>query len=89
YPVGGRLVEGNHPLLQVTMVLPLAEGQQTLSACARLLHVATTAPASCLMGFQFLELRPKARRQIDAFYAEQLRYLAGSSYRYVSPLARA
>jgi hypothetical protein len=89
HPSGGRLMEENHPLLQATMVLPLADGQQTLSACVRLLHVATIAPAGCLMGFQFLELRPKARRQIDAFYAEQLRYLAGPSYRYVSPLARA
>ncbi len=89
YPPGGRLMEDDHPLLQATMVLPLAEGHQTLSACVRLLHVARVAPASCLMGFQFLELRPKARRQIDAFYAEQLRHLAGPSFRYVSPLARA
>lgn len=89
HPAGGRLTGDNHPLLQATMVLPLAEGHQTLSACVRLLHVATTATASCLMGFQFLELRPKARRLIDAFYAEQLRYLAGPSYRFVSPLSRA
>ncbi|MBM4226294.1 MAG: PilZ domain-containing protein [Gammaproteobacteria bacterium] len=89
HPAGGRLKGDNQPLLQATMVLPLAEGHQTLSACVRLLHVATTAAASCLMGFQFLELRPKARRQIDAFYAERLRYLAGPAYRYVPPLARA
>lgn len=88
HTTGGRIGGNNQPLVQVTMVLPLSEGQQTLSACARLQHAATLRAAWCLMGFQFLELRPKARRLIDVFYAEQLHRLAGPSYRYVSPLAR-
>ena len=73
HPQFGPLMPGDQPLLQATVVLPLEEGPQTLSAGVRLLHLAAVESPFCILGFRFLELRPRARRIIDAFYAEQLR----------------
>lgn len=74
YPAGGKLQPDNQPILQATAVLPLADGPETLSLGVRLLYCSTTAESpNCIMGFQFLDLRPKARRIIDAFFAEQFR----------------
>ena len=73
HPQGDSLVAGEQPLLQATVVLPLSDGPQTLSAGVRLLHLAAAETPFCVLGFQFLDLRPRARRIIDAFYAEQLR----------------
>jgi len=69
---GGKLHADNQPILHATVVLPLATGPETLSVGVRLLYC-TRGPEStnCVMGFQFLDLRPKARRLIDAFFAEQ------------------
>lgn len=60
-------------LLQATVVLTLEDGAHTFSAGVRLVHEAFSAEWGCVMGFQFLELRPRARRLVDAFYAERLR----------------
>ena len=73
HPLGGPLVAGEQPLLHATVVLPLSDGPQTLSAGVRLLHLAAAEAPFCILGFRFLDLRPRARRIIDAFYAEQLR----------------
>jgi hypothetical protein len=75
YPAGGKLNPDNQPILQATAVLPLAGGgQETLSAGVRLLYFAVDeVHPHCILGLQFLSLRPKARRIVDTFFAEQLR----------------
>lgn len=82
YPVGRKLQSDNLPILQATAVLPLAEGQATLSVGVRLLYLTTAEETpNCILGFEFLSLRLKARRIIDTFFAEQLRnfYLDGEA----------
>ncbi len=82
YPRGGKLPREKQPILQATAVLPLAGGgQETLSAGVRLLYFTVDeVHPTCILGLQFLSLRPKARRIIDTFFAEQLRnfYVAGT-----------
>ncbi len=75
YPSGGKLSPDNQPILHATAVLPLARGgQETLSAGVRLLYFTVDdVHPNCILGLQFLSLRPKARRIIDSFFAEQLR----------------
>ncbi len=75
HPHTGLLEADNLPLLQATAVIPLAGGPETLSVGVRLLYIATnpTSP-NCVLGFQFLNLRPKARRIVDSYFAEQLRH---------------
>jgi hypothetical protein len=73
YP-GGKLQADNAPILQATAVLPLAGGPETLSVGVRLLYFTTADEnPNCILGFQFLNLRPKARRIIETFFVEQLR----------------
>jgi|GEM_PF-3658413 len=75
HPLGLDLYDDNLPLLQATAVMPLAGGAETLSVGVRLLYVAALAEAGqCVLGFQFLNLRPKARRIVDTYFAEQLRH---------------
>lgn len=73
HPGSGNPLAGDQPLLHATVVLPLCDGPQTLSAGVRLLHLEAVDSHHCILGFRFLDLRPRARRLIDAFYAEQLR----------------
>ncbi len=74
HPRGGKIGDENQPLLQATAVLPLSSGPETLSVGVRLLYTGTLSDAPhCVLGFQFLNLRPKARRIIDTFFAEQMR----------------
>jgi hypothetical protein len=76
HPAGGYMLESNRPLLQATAVLPLASGPASLSLAVRLLYALVAGEhAYCVLGFQFLDPRPKAQRIIDTFFAEQLRYL--------------
>jgi len=72
HPRGGRLGPDNQPLLHATAVLPLADGPQTLSIGVRLIYCRPDDRGpDCVLGFRFLELRPRARRLIEAFFTEQ------------------
>lgn len=72
HPRGGRLGPDNQPLLHATAVLPLADGPQTLSIGVRLIYCRHDDHArDCVLGFRFLELRPKARRLVETFFTEQ------------------
>ncbi len=76
HPAGGRLLPDNLPILQASLSLPLASGEETLALGVRLLYLAAVAEEPrCVLGFQFLDLRPKAQRVIGTFFTEQLRAL--------------
>ena len=71
HPRGGRLQPDTQPLLHATAVLPLASGAETLSIGVRLVYSAAfDEDPCCVLGFQFLSLRPKARRLVEAFVTE-------------------
>lgn len=83
HPQLGRLQPGNLPILQATAVLPMVAGQETLTVGVRLLYLTQAPePPACILGFQFLALRPKARRIVDTFFEEQLRrfFAEGDSF---------
>ena len=73
HPAGGRLTDCNQPILQATLAVPVGEGFETLSLGVRLqyLTVGVDEPR-CVLGFSFLNLRPKARRIVEGFFAERL-----------------
>lgn len=74
HPRGGRLQPDTQPLLHATAVLPLASGVETLSIGVRLVYSAAfDEEPRCVLGFQFLSLRPKARRLVEAFVTEHQR----------------
>lgn len=70
---GGRIAGPRRSILQATLALPLGAGAETLSIGARLLYLSTVfAEPRCMLGFQFLEPRPKAKRIIDGFFTERV-----------------
>jgi PilZ domain len=73
HPGGGKICPNNAPLVQCAIAMPLANGPDTLSVCARLTYL-TTVPDEprCVIGLQFLDPRPKAQRIIDRFFADKL-----------------
>jgi hypothetical protein len=74
HPRGGRIGDGNAPIVQITIALPHANGRTTLSAGARLSYLTTLADEPrCVMGLEFLDLRPTARKTIAQFFSEQPR----------------
>ena len=76
HPLGGKIQAMNQSILHATAVLPLMSGPETLSVGVRLVYSATVNEESrCVLGFQFLELRPIPRRLIDAYFAEQIKHL--------------
>lgn len=77
HPRGEKLQPDTQPLLHATAVLPLASGTETLSIGVRLVYSATLDDEPrCVLGFQFLSLRPKARRLVEAFVIEHQRLRA-------------
>jgi PilZ domain len=76
YPLGGIVPTHNQPILHATTILPLSTGAETLSVGVRLLYsTILNHEPRCVLGFRFLELRPKARRLVETFFAEQIREL--------------
>lgn len=74
HPVGGRIGEANKPILQATLAVPVGSGFETLSLGVRLQYLTILADEPrCVLGFSFLNLRPKARRIVEGFFGEQLR----------------
>ena len=74
HPCGGKIKDEKQPILHATAVLPLTGGAETLSVGVRVLNSSTVNDEPrCVLGFQFLDLRPKPRRIIDTFFTEQLR----------------
>jgi hypothetical protein len=73
HPGGGKIGEGNAPIVQIAIALPLANESTTLSACARLSYL-TAVPDEprCVMGLEFLDLRPRAKMTIEKFFTEKL-----------------
>lgn len=73
HPVGGRIGGDNQPILQATLAVPMSAGQETLSLGVRLqyLTIVDTDPR-CVLGFSFLNLRPKARRIVETFFGDRL-----------------
>ena len=72
HPRGGKIGDGNAPIVQIAIALPLANGSTTLSASARLSYLTTLADEPrCVMGLEFLDLRPTARKTIAQFFSEK------------------
>lgn len=73
HPGGGRICRSNAPIVQSAIAIPLASGTATLSVCSRLTYL-TTVPDEprCVIGLQFLNPRPTAKRVIDQFFADIL-----------------
>jgi hypothetical protein len=73
HPGGGKICPSNGPIVQTAIGIPLASGAATLSVCSRLTYL-TTVPEEprCVIGLQFLDLRPQAQRIIDQFFADKL-----------------
>lgn len=68
HPVGGRIGAENRPILQATLAVPVGVGHETLSLGVRLQYlIVVDDEPRCVLGFSFLNLRPKARRVVDAF----------------------
>jgi len=69
HPLGGRIDGDKQPILQATLAVPMGAGCETLSLGVRLqyLKVVDEDPR-CVLGFSFLNLRPKARRIVEAFF---------------------
>ena len=86
HPAGGRICPGNAPMVQADVTVPLPDGDAPVSICAELMYL-TTLPEEprCVIGLRFLELRPKAARIIDAFFAAELETI----YAAEEPLAAA
>ncbi len=73
HPVGGRLSDANQPILQATLAVPVGNGFETLSLGVRLQYLTILADEPrCVLGFSFLNLRPKARRIVEGFFGERL-----------------
>ena len=70
---GGRIGAANQPILQATLAVPMGVGNETLSLGVRLqyLQVVDDDPR-CVLGFSFLNLRPKARRIVENFFSDRL-----------------
>lgn len=76
HPLGGRIGGDHQPILQATLAVPIGAGNETLSLGVRLqyLQVVDEDPR-CILGFSFLDLRPKAQRIVEAFFnARDARY---------------
>ena len=73
HPGGGKICPTNAPILQTAIAIPINERTETLSVCSRLTYL-TTVPEEpcCIIGLQFLELRPTAQRIIDEYFAHRL-----------------
>lgn len=73
HPNGGKISPDNASIVQIAVALPLSSGTATLSACGRLTYL-TTVPDDprCVMGINFLDLRPTAQHIIDQFFDEKL-----------------
>ena len=70
HPVGGRIGGDNQPILQATLALPMGAGQETLSVGVRLQYLTVVdEDPRCVLGFSFLNLRPKARRIVETFFS--------------------
>ncbi len=73
HPAGGRLADCNQPILQATLAVPVGTGFEPLSLGVRLQYLTVGAgEARCVLGFSFLNLRPKARRIVAGFLAGRL-----------------
>ena len=77
HPVGGRIQPGTGPLAQAKLDVPsLVDGAastqtNTLNLGVRLLYLASTdIEPRCILGFEILNPRPRARRQLEALMAE-------------------
>ncbi|MCC7122839.1 MAG: PilZ domain-containing protein [Gammaproteobacteria bacterium] len=69
HPLGGRIGGDSQPILQATLALPLGAGHETLSLGVRLQYLTVVdEEPRCMLGFSFLNLRPKARRIVEAFF---------------------
>jgi len=73
HPTGGRIGGDNQPILQATLAVPMGADCQTLSLGVRLqyLKIVDDDPR-CVLGFSFLNLRPKARRIVEGFFGDRL-----------------
>ncbi len=73
HPVGGRIGGDRLPILQATLAVPMGAGYETLSLGVRLqyLTIVDDEPR-CVLGFSFLNLRPKARRIVESFFNDRL-----------------
>jgi hypothetical protein len=73
HPAGGRICPSNAPIVQLAMDLPLQTAQKRLVVGGQLIYASTreTEPR-CVIGLQFLELRPMAQKLLDQFFGEQM-----------------
>jgi hypothetical protein len=72
HPTGGRIGGANQPILQATLALPLGAGHETLSLGVRLQYLTVVDDdPRCVLGFSFLNLRPKARRIVEHFFQDR------------------
>lgn len=73
HPVGGRIGGDNQPILQATLAVPMGAGHETLSLGVRLQYLTIVdSEPRCVLGFSFLNLRPKARRIVETFFGDRL-----------------
>jgi len=69
HPLGGRIGGDNQPILQATLAVPMGAGHETLSLGVRLQYLTVLEDdPRCVLGFSFLDLRPKASRIVEAFF---------------------
>jgi hypothetical protein len=73
HPNGGKISPDNSSIVQIAIAIPLSTGAVTLSAGGSLTYL-TTVPDDprCVMGINFLDLRPKAQHIVDQFFDEKL-----------------
>ena len=73
HPKGGRICPNNAPIVQIEMHLQIAATSKRLVVGAQLIYVATCeSEPNCILGFQFLELRPTARKLVDSYFQDCL-----------------
>ncbi|MFT4560650.1 MAG: hypothetical protein ACI9BW_000384 [Gammaproteobacteria bacterium] len=74
HPGGGKIGEGNAPIVQISIALPLADGSAVLSACTKLSYLTTVEEEPrCVLGLKFLDLRPTAKMILEQFFVEKLK----------------
>ena len=75
HPHGGQIADENVPVVQMSMILPVADKQRVLSICGRLMYLAlVTDEPRCVMGLKFIDPPPKAKAILGQFFAEQLEF---------------